>query len=207
MFRAILALALAGSASAFVAPKAARAPATVAKVTYDYSNELGVLPPVGFWDPLGLSTQADQETIDRWRMLEVKHGRICQLAVLGYIAPDLWRWGGEIAPGLKFADVTHGVRAFNDIPSFGWIQMIFLIGAVDYWGVFGDYAVGKVGSPISQGGILDLDEEELVVRQTMEIQHGRLAMLAFMELLRHDLVNLYTGNDLDHFIIGLPTPY
>eukprot|EP00614_Pseudopedinella_elastica_P000389 CAMPEP_0172605714 /NCGR_PEP_ID=MMETSP1068-20121228/25914_1 /TAXON_ID=35684 /ORGANISM="Pseudopedinella elastica, Strain CCMP716" /LENGTH=206 /DNA_ID=CAMNT_0013408183 /DNA_START=294 /DNA_END=914 /DNA_ORIENTATION=+ len=206
MFRAILALALAGSASAFVAPKAARAPATVVKAN-DYSNELGVLPPVGFWDPLGFSKQADQETFDRWRALEIKHGRICQLAVLGYIAPDIWRWSGEIAPGIKFSDVTHGVRAFNDIPSFGWIQMIFLIGAVDYWGVFGNYEVGKVGSTISQGGILDQDEDMFVVRQTQEIQHCRLGMLAFMELLRHDLVNLNTGNDLDHFIIGLPTPY
>ena len=40
-----------------------------------------------------------------------------------------------------------------------------------------------------------------------QIQHGRLAMLAFLELLRHDIVNYTTGNDLDHFIIGLPAPY
>lgn len=85
--------------------------------------------------------------------------------------------------------------------------MIFLIGCVDYWGVFGDYNVGKIGSPISQGGILDLDDEEEFNRRTQEIQHGRLAMLAIMELFRHDIVNLTTGNDLDHFIIGLPKPF
>ena len=112
-----------------------------------------------------------------------------------------------VLKGLKFADVPHGIQALDSIPSFGWIQIIFLIGSVDYWGVFGDYAVGKIGSPISQGGILDLDEEQVVARKTQEIQHGRLAMLAIMELFRQDYVNYSAGTNLDHFIIGLPAPY
>jgi hypothetical protein len=29
--------------------------------------------------------------------------------------------------------VPHGVAAINAIPSLGWLQMFFLIGAVDYW--------------------------------------------------------------------------
>jgi len=190
------------------APKASLKAAASPKAAVDssaFASELGALPPVGFFDPANLAK--DQETFDRFRALEVKHGRICQLAVLGYIAPELWRWPGEIAPGLKFADVPHGIAAINAIPSLGWVQIIFAIGAVDYWGFFGNFEVGKIGSSISQGGILALTDEQVDQRKTQEIQHGRLAMLGFLELLRHDWLNYSTGNDLDHFIIGLPYPY
>lgn len=50
---------------------------------------------------------------------------------------------------------------------------------------------------------------ELEKRQTQELQHGRLAMLATMELLRHDSQNLVSpGFDgLDNLITGLPFLY
>ena len=40
---------------------------------------------VGFWDPLGLLKDADQERFDRLRTVETKHGRIAQLAILGHL--------------------------------------------------------------------------------------------------------------------------
>jgi hypothetical protein len=46
-------------------------------------QEIGAQPPLGFWDPLGYLKDADQETFDRLRANEVKHGRIAMLAVLG----------------------------------------------------------------------------------------------------------------------------
>jgi hypothetical protein len=35
------------------------------------------------------------------------------------------------------------------------------------------------------------------------------AQLAIMELFRHDLLNIFglPGNDIEHFIIGLPAPF
>lgn len=55
----------------------------------------------------------------------------------------------------------------------------------------------------------ELAEEALFKRQTQEIQHGRLAMLATMELFRHDLQNsVQPGFDgLDNLITGLPFLY
>merc|ERR1712127_933403 len=50
-----------------------------------FESELGVQPPLGFFDPLGMLNDADQERFDRLRYVEVKHGRICQLAFLGQI--------------------------------------------------------------------------------------------------------------------------
>ena len=66
-----------------------------------------------------------------------------------------YRFPGEIAPGLKFADIPNGVAAIDTIPALGWAQMIFLIGAVDYYGFLGDFPAGKP----------DLGPEKLAERQ------------------------------------------
>jgi hypothetical protein len=77
--------------------------------------------------------------------------------------------------------------------------MIFFIGAVDYYGFLGDFDAGKP----------DLPADELEKRKLNELQHGRLAMLATMELFRHDAQNLVSpGFDgLDNLITGLPFLY
>ena len=77
--------------------------------------------------------------------------------------------------------------------------MFFAIGATDYYGFLGDFDSGKPS----------LDPEEFEKRQLSELQHGRLAMLATLELLRHDSQNLMQpGFDgLDNLITGLPFLY
>ena len=55
----------------------------------------------------------------------------------------------------------------------------------------------------------DLAPEVAAVRETQELQNGRLAMLATLELLRHDCQNsVVPGFDgLDNLITGLPFLY
>jgi hypothetical protein len=139
-----------------------------------------------------------QEKFDEYRTAELKHGRAAMLAVLGYIAPETYRFGFDIAPGVSTYDIPNGVAAIDYIPALGWAQMIFLIGAVDYWGVLGDFSFGKPD-------LGDKEEE----RKLQELQHGRLAMLAFLELLRHDSQNFVSpGFDgYDKMITGLPFMY
>eukprot|EP00490_Sorites_sp_Unknown_P029534 CAMPEP_0114672180 /NCGR_PEP_ID=MMETSP0191-20121206/42421_1 /TAXON_ID=126664 /ORGANISM="Sorites sp." /LENGTH=328 /DNA_ID=CAMNT_0001933807 /DNA_START=75 /DNA_END=1058 /DNA_ORIENTATION=- len=74
-----------------------------------FEGELGVQAPVGFWDPLGLSADGDVDTFKRRRAVELKHGRICMLACVGYIVPEYFRWPGYLSPekGIKFADMPH----------------------------------------------------------------------------------------------------
>jgi hypothetical protein len=63
-----------------------------------FSSEIGAQAPLGFWDPLGLLKEADQERFDTLRTTEIKHGRIAMLAVLGHIVTAKGdRLPGEIA--------------------------------------------------------------------------------------------------------------
>ena len=80
MIRAALLLAALTSAAAF-AP-------TGRSVKNSLSMEIdlmGATPPVGFFDPLGLSKNKDAETLRFYRAAELKHGRVCMLASLGII--------------------------------------------------------------------------------------------------------------------------
>lgn len=109
------------------------------------------------------------------------------------IVQEFARWPGYISPvdGLKFADVPNGVAALGSIPLLGWLQIIALVGFYETvvlkqeegaepgtfgTGYFTDY--GRIGR---------LEGEKKVEKLTKELQNGRLAMLAIMELLTHDI--------------------
>lgn len=81
---AALLLALAAPASAFmnarVVPRAASRTAAAASpsaLRMTFEDELGAQPPLGFYDPLGLLENADQDRFDRLREVELKHGQLC----------------------------------------------------------------------------------------------------------------------------------
>ena len=124
------------------------------------------------------------------------------LAVLGYIVPEFYRFPGELYPGLKFADIPNGIQAVNVIPGVFWMATFFCIGMVDY--LNSDRLGYHEIAPI------DLDDETMAERRVNEISNGRLAMLAFFELVRHDHHNLVNpGMDMGHeeMIMGLPFLY
>jgi hypothetical protein len=153
----------------------------------EFVNELGALPPTGFWDPLGISNTADKRRFDYLRARELKHGRVAMAAVLGYIVQEVCRLPGYLAPGveLKFADVPNGLAALGVVPILGWAQMILFV----WWletAVFiqkegelpGTFGVGYFGR--------DLEGDEKEEKLTKELQNGRLAMLGILEILTHD---------------------
>lgn len=57
------------TASAFTGPALLAQKQTSLKA---FENEIGSQPPLGFWDPLGLLEDADQERFDRLRYVEIK---------------------------------------------------------------------------------------------------------------------------------------
>merc|ERR1712187_988897 len=59
-------------------------PASAAKV----KDMAGVSLPLGVFDPLGISTKVPEGQLLFYREAELKHGRVCMLAVLGLIVGE-----------------------------------------------------------------------------------------------------------------------
>jgi hypothetical protein len=122
---------LVASAAAFAPSKDAGR--TSVATNMGFESELGAQPPFGFFDPLGLVADGDQAKFDRLRYVEIKHGRICMLGVVGYLLTD----GGTRLPGLiassgtKFTDIPSGFDALGAIPSVGLAQIIAFIGFLE----------------------------------------------------------------------------
>merc|ERR1719469_965777 len=100
----ILASLLASAAAFAPAKNAAR---TSVATNMAFEDELGAQAPLGFYDPIGLVADGDQEKFDRLRFVELKHGRISMLAVVGYlIGNSNVRFDGAInTGGTKFSDI------------------------------------------------------------------------------------------------------
>jgi hypothetical protein len=158
-----------------------------------FEDEIGVLAPMGFWDPLGLSADGDEVVFARRREVELKHGRVAMLAVTGYIIQAVSRFPGAIdLDGTTFDSIPNGIAAIGMVPSAGWLQIILSVG---YWELVGweerdgapkgDFGWGQnfFGSDITEPE----NEARFIDYKTKEIQNGRLAMLGIMELLTHDI--------------------
>ena len=63
------------------ASTAARSSATA--LAADLSGEIGAQAPLGFWDPLDMTNGGEKDTFDALREIELKHGRVAMLAVVG----------------------------------------------------------------------------------------------------------------------------
>merc|ERR1711920_965823 len=86
-----------------------------------FESELGVQPPVGFWDPAGYGKDGDADAFRRRRMTEVKHGRNSMIACIGYIVPEYFKWPGYCSPSiaLSFEDIPNGLAALSKVPAVG----------------------------------------------------------------------------------------
>ena len=121
---AVVALALIESAQAFQAP-ALKAVSRTAGVSMFSEGDIGVLPPLGVYDPLGLIETRDMR---RYEIMEIKHGRAAMLGFLHIIAIH----AGIRVPGylsvsqdLKFSDVPAGCFAsLEAVPTAGWLQIM-----------------------------------------------------------------------------------
>jgi Chlorophyll A-B binding protein len=142
---------------------------------------------------------ASQERFDRLRFLEIKHGRICMMAVAGYLATASGlRFPGDLAiGGPAFADIPSGIEAFKYVPGAGVIQILAFIGVLemcmrDVTGkneFVGDWRNGMF---TEYGGWEALSAEAKRKTRAKELNNGRAAMMGITGLVLHEII----GNPL-----------
>merc|ERR1719183_1075670 len=168
----------------------------------------GTLPgDVGF-DPFGLAATAPGcwflgekyktiglGTLTWYREAELMHGRIAQLAALGWIFPEIAHFPGKESLGIDFSEVNP-LEAIGSVPAqANWQIFAFatlleggrirkIIAEGDAYQA-GDLGLGQGSSNISPFGEgrfnpfgFDYTPEEFAEKQLQEIKHCRLAMLA-----------------------------
>jgi len=143
-------------------------------------NCVGYVGDVGF-DPFRFS---DFMPVDFLREAELKHGRICQLAVVGFAAVDC---GFHIYPLPEAYEGLTSVTAHDALVKYGamgqlflWISVAEVISSVAVMQMLngsgrqpGDFGLDPVGF------LKGKSEEEVNEMKLKEITHCRLAMVAF----------------------------
>jgi len=189
MKTAILATLIA-SAAAF-APSAVQQTAASTAMKAAFENELGAQAPIGFIDPLGLVESGDQAKFDRLRYVELKHGRICMLAVVGYLVTEAGvRLPGDInLSGTKFTDIPSGFDAIEAIGVVGIAQIIFFIGFLEA-AIMKDITGGEFPGDFRNGyidfGWDTFDAETKFRKRAIELNNGRAAQFGILALMVHE---------------------
>mmetsp|Transcript_43382 Transcript_43382/g.105142 ORF Transcript_43382/g.105142 Transcript_43382/m.105142 type:complete len:199 (+) Transcript_43382:177-773(+) len=149
----------------------------------DYADAVGVTPPLGVFDPFNIIETRGDEEFNRFRALEIKHGRVCMLGVVGYLVT----YAGVRLPGLE--DVPAGFAAWTALPAsvlgqFGMTVIFMEMANRDQTGNAefpGDF----------RNGYLDFGWDEQSDawkknKRTLEINQGRAAMMGLTGLMVHD---------------------
>lgn len=176
---------LAATAFAFAPQQVAK---TGSALSATFEDDIGATLPLGFFDPLGLVADGDQETFDRLRYTEIKHGRIAMLAVVGF----LWTEAGIRLPwdldlsGTTFGDIPGGYAALDAIPYAGKLQIFGFIGALEVF-VMRDFTgaefPGDLRNDFFDPGWDTFSEEEKLNKRTIELNQGRAAMMGILGLM------------------------
>jgi len=197
-----------------ISPKAkasAPAPAPISRSrkqplprTIDVLDLPGVLPPVGFFDPLNFAARANDNLLLKYREAELTHGRVAMVAFLGFLF-------GELAAGnngiLKQEVNGYAIGQIEQVPGWFWVSFLVAAFAVETTRnqkvlvdptayarsspEFGTYNLDALPGDIGFDplGLKPSDPEELKIMQTKELQHGRVAMIASSGFLAQELTN------------------
>jgi hypothetical protein len=165
----------------------------------------GVSGPLGFWDPVGFSTDCSEGKLLFYREVELKHGRVGMLASVGFLVGEQFHplFGGNI-------DVPSYV-AFQQTPlQTFWPAVVAAIAIPEVFSVFtfnppeAALSPGKGPWTLKTGrvpgdfnfdplGIKPQDPKEFKEMQTKELNNGRIAMLAAAGMIAQELA---TGQKL-----------
>merc|ERR1719331_3564462 len=183
-------------------------------------DEVGVLPPLGRWDPLQIREQGPAR-YRRFVEMEIKHGRLAMAAFLGVVTTYSGaRWPGYLskAEGIKFSDLPGGaISSWAALPTAAWFQIVLFVSICEVLWLKQDPAkdpgdvvpegVAWARYPdgydvwLGDGSTKQVGEEELILGKTWKLNaernNGRAAMMGITGMLIHESL---TGNPV--FPIG-----
>jgi len=183
-------------------------------------DEVGVLPPLGRWDPLQIREQGPAR-YRRFVEMEIKHGRLAMAGFLGAITTYSGvRWPGYLSTSenIKFSDIPGGpIASWAALPTAAWFQIVIFISfcEINFLKQDPEKEPGNVvpeGIPwarypdgydvwLGDGSTKQVGEEELFLGRTWKLNaernNGRAAMMGITGMLIHEAL---TGNPV--FPIG-----
>ena len=160
---------------------------------------------VGF-DPLGFSTSpvgpwfsgmegraGNAGNLNWYREAELIHGRIAQLAVLGFLVPGFITLPGNMSTGIDAYSYTNPLEAFSNVPQLALLQIFAFMSFLEIRRINiiqeegenympGDLRVGQGEGERWNPFGLNYSEEDYEEKQLQELKHGRLAMLGIFGL-------------------------
>jgi len=118
----------------------------------------------------------------RWS--ELKHGRICMLALVGILVQQ----AGIHFPG----DAYTNPDIFGAVSQVGWapnLQILLFMSTLELSTFYMHYGEGEPGDLGLDGGMLkNMTPQQIKYRMESEIVHCRLAMIAFTGAMTHTLL-------------------
>jgi hypothetical protein len=205
MFRLALIVGLAAVASAFRSSMVRNTNVpTIRSMKMSAEDLVGSLPPVGYFDPLGLSNGKTAGEIKKIREAELKHGRVAMLAFLGILVGESFNpfFNGQIT-----GPAIYQFQQADDIVPFFWVGVLFVIALIEGQNILvgwespdetakrangvaelrESYVNGDLGfDPL---GLKPTSESAFNTLRTKELQNGRLAMLGVAGIVAQELVN------------------
>jgi hypothetical protein len=165
--------------------------------SWEKDDRVGAFPPFGYWDPLGLSVGSSEGQKAYLREAELKHGRVCMLASLGFVVAERFHpfFGGFDGPAL-FAPADPGTTLFW--PAFlgvtAGIELLTGVGRSEGTDDVGlapalkeGLTPGDIGwDPLGFKG--RLEGEDWKNMQDRELAHGRLGMIATLGLVLQEAI-------------------
>jgi len=167
---------------------------------FNISMQNGVTAPYGepgvsYWDPAGLAKDINADTFRQYRQAELKHGRICMLAVLGLISQHTWRFKPIFEQNSdNFSLSPSGIGAASpEAPSAAYFGLIVLIaGFIEVSATDDNREPGDFGDPFQFAKAYGLnvdDEDDIALFKNFELNHCRLAMVGFLGAVAAELAS------------------
>jgi len=222
----IISLTLLTSAAAFVGPagstkSTALNVATMNKNEFAYGLPGNMIPGVPAsrfdFDPLGFSERASPEEMLKYREAELKHGRVAMLAITGMLFAEVWHpmlasinnvpaiyaFQEGIQTSVVLAPVLLGIAAVELVSFPSWIPGEALLKPT---AVPGAYANLPGASPWTKDKLSPAEYER---KEVVELNNGRLAMLAIAGMVGQELASgakLTSCRYVRHWCVADATP-